>query len=131
MIYIELFHGHHTPDEELDEWGFQGPILGPFPFFHMTYGDDIKLGDGGLMIRGEHYAFPAPDKDGFIYFLGAYYGDMSISDGETILKSPDLIDRIRDTKKAFEITGNDFGMYINDPTEWIKHYAHCKLKGIL
>ena len=40
-VYVELFHGHHFPGEELDDWGFQGPILGPFPYFHITYGSDV------------------------------------------------------------------------------------------
>jgi len=130
-IYIQLYHGHHTADEELEDWGFDGPILGPFPWFHITYGDDIKLGDDPIIVAREEITFPTHDDNGFIPFLGAFYGDMSITDGDTILKSPELVKRVQDTKKAFKFIGNDFGKLINDPVEWIKHYAICKLEGKL
>ena len=130
-IYIQLFHGHHTADEQLEDWGFEGPLLGPFPWYHITYGCDVKLGDDPIIVGGEEIEFPVHDSNGFIPFLGAFYGDMSIVDGDSILKNEDSIKRLQDTKEAFKITGNDFAKYINDPNEWIKHYATCKLKGII
>jgi hypothetical protein len=130
-IYIQLFHGHHTADEELEDWGFDGPILGPFPWFHITYGDDIKLGDDPIIVAREEITFPTHDDNGFIPFLGAFYGDMSITDGDTILNNPNSLIRVKDTRAAFKITGNDFAKHINDPVEWIKHYAICKLKELI
>jgi hypothetical protein len=32
FVYLELYHGRHSPDENLDDWGFEGPVLGPFPY---------------------------------------------------------------------------------------------------
>lgn len=128
-VYIQLFHGRHTPDEELDDWGFDGPVLGPFPWFHMTYGCDVKLGDDPIVVTGKEIDFPVPDNDGFIQFLGSYYGDMSIVDRATIRKSPELLKRCRDTSKTFKLTMGDLPKHINDPEEWIKHYAILKLAG--
>ena len=39
MVYLELFHGRETVDEEMDDLGSQGPVIGPLPFLHTTYGD--------------------------------------------------------------------------------------------
>jgi hypothetical protein len=36
-LYLHLFHGRNTPDEKLDDWGFQGPYFGPLDYFHITY----------------------------------------------------------------------------------------------
>ena len=29
-VYLHLFHGRAEPDQSLDDWGEQGPVLGPF-----------------------------------------------------------------------------------------------------
>jgi hypothetical protein len=129
-VYIQLFHGRHTTIEELDDWGFDGPVLGPFPWFHMTYGDDVKLGDP-IVVDGKEIEFPVPDNDSFIRFLGAFYGDMSIVDRATVRRSPELLKRCRDTSKAFKIPMKDLPKHVNDPEEWIKHYAILKMKGEL
>lgn len=128
-VYIELFHGRHTPDEELDDWGFPGPILGPFPWFHMTYGSDVKLGDDGLIIMGKTIEFPVPDKDGLIPFLGAYYGDMSIMSSRSSNKTLDK--RWNETFFAFMFTMEELPKHVNDPVEWIKIFAQHVMRGDL
>ena len=37
MLYIRLFHGRTDPDQDMDDWGFDGPVLGPYQFAHTTY----------------------------------------------------------------------------------------------
>ncbi len=29
-VYLNLMHGRATPDQQMNDWGFDGPILGPF-----------------------------------------------------------------------------------------------------
>jgi hypothetical protein len=41
-IYIGLFHGRSTEDEELEDWGFNGPVIGPLKFWQTTYQHDIR-----------------------------------------------------------------------------------------
>jgi len=128
-VYIELFHGRHTPDEELDYWGFQGPVLGPFPRFHTTYGSDIKLGDEGIIVMGQPVELPVPDNDGLIKFLGSYYGDMSVMSSKS--SNYDLRKRWHDTHHALRFTMEDLPKHINSPIEWIKIYAIHTMKGEL
>lgn len=124
-VYIELFHGHHFPGEILDDWGFQGPILGPFPYFHITYGSDVKLGDDPLIVAGKEYEFSTWDKDGFINFLGGYYGDMSIT--TTIID--DCLKRLTRTKEVLSLPLNQIPKLINDTEEWVRVYANMVLKN--
>lgn len=53
-VYLELFHGRDTNDAEMDDWGYKGPVLGPFKWIHTTYGTHIKAltakGDKTLQI---------------------------------------------------------------------------------
>jgi hypothetical protein len=53
-VYVELFHGRHDPKEDLDDGGFNGPVIGPVPFFHATYGSHIKMGDPLIKNQGIH-----------------------------------------------------------------------------
>ena len=71
MPWLRLWHGHRHPDEQLDSWGEDGPIFGPFPFFHMTYGCENKFGDDGYCLNLV---------EEFVYYDGMYYGDWSFCD---------------------------------------------------
>lgn len=81
MIYIRLFHGRTDPDQEMDDWGSDGPIFGPYEFAHTTYAWDIKLGtpNGNC---DELYAH-----EDMMYYDGVYYGDWSIFDIQVFEKS--------------------------------------------
>jgi hypothetical protein len=37
MLYIRLFHGRVDPEQDMDDWGSDGPIFGPYHFVHTTY----------------------------------------------------------------------------------------------
>lgn len=43
-LYIHLFHGRKTPDEELDDWGSDGPVIGPLRYVHGTYMSTLRVG---------------------------------------------------------------------------------------
>ncbi|MFA6175061.1 MAG: hypothetical protein WC765_00610 [Phycisphaerae bacterium] len=79
MIYIRLFHGRTDPDQDMDDWGNDGPIFGPYKFAHTTYGHFLKLGKSEghvdeLFVRHED----------LIYYDGVYYGDWSVFDGQVL-----------------------------------------------
>lgn len=42
-VYLHLFHGRDDPDQEMDDWGFRGPTLGPFLYVQTTYMCDVKF----------------------------------------------------------------------------------------
>ena len=71
-VYLKLFHGRNTPDEELEGWGFGGPTLGPLNYVHMTYGDNVKVGWGD---REEDMFSLWED---MICYDGKWYGDWSV-----------------------------------------------------
>jgi len=77
LIYIHLYHGRKTPHEELDDWGVDGPVLGPFDWFHGTYFTTFKLGtllDDDAWWLGDNPGFEHDP----IYYDGMYYGDFEI-----------------------------------------------------
>ena len=85
-VYLKLFHGRNTPTEELDDWGFDGPVLGPLAHVHTTYGSDIKLGD----VEGELIGVLHTVND-LVYYNKAYYGDWSVFGPENL--SADMMSR--------------------------------------
>jgi len=72
MLYLRLFHGRKDPAQEMDDWGEDGPLLGPYRFVHTTYGAHVTCGlDNGEL----HDLYTVED---MIYYNGVYYGDWSI-----------------------------------------------------
>ena len=73
MLYIRLFHGRTDPKQDMDDWGSDGPVLGPYKFAHTTYQCHLKLGkpDGGC----DELYIVGPD---MVFYDGMYYGDWSV-----------------------------------------------------
>jgi len=42
-LYLGLYHGRKTIDEQLEDWGNNGPVIGPLEYVHTTYATHIKL----------------------------------------------------------------------------------------
>ena len=79
--YIQLLHGRNHPDEELNDWGFDGPTLGPIEWIHITYNSTINIKFEGednptdICNTEEDGICLTPD---MFYYDGKYYGDWSI-----------------------------------------------------
>ena len=72
MPYLMLWHGRTDRNEEMNNWGEQGPVFGPFPFFHMTYSCEIAFSqECGHLLK---------IVDDLVYYDGKYYGDWSFFD---------------------------------------------------
>jgi hypothetical protein len=70
-LYLKLFHGRETLEEQMDGWGTDGPVFGPLSYVHTTYRDTVHIGDdegdlGDLFLVEE-----------CLYYDGIYYGDWS------------------------------------------------------
>ncbi|HUX15114.1 MAG TPA: hypothetical protein VMW52_01490 [Phycisphaerae bacterium] len=94
-VFVHLFHGRDDPDQDMDEWGEDGPLIGPFHGVHTTYRDHIKgVVDGDAVWT----ASIAPHED-MIFFRGKWYGDWCILDREgakeQVLRSTGLV-RLRE-----------------------------------
>jgi hypothetical protein len=109
-VYLHLFHGRKTPDENLDDWGSDGPVIGPLRYVHITYMATVRLGIQRKLVEkffpAEHqkmvefvaktpsgftscYTDPEAIEDIFLPFAedliehdGVYYGDFSIGGSE-------------------------------------------------
>ena len=69
-IYIKLFNGRLSTEEELDGRGIEGPVFGPYPCFHTTFGDNLKFDPTrGLCISLV---------ENMVYYDGVYYSDWSV-----------------------------------------------------
>ena len=42
-LFLRLYHGRRAPSEQLDDWGSEGPIIGPLAYVHTTYMSDVKF----------------------------------------------------------------------------------------
>lgn len=78
-IYIELFHGRKTVEENLEDWGTQGPVLGPFEDIIITYASHVKCAyAGGSKLVWLNF------NDDLLEFDGVYYGDFAIFTGKQV-----------------------------------------------
>ncbi len=81
MLYLRLFHGRSDPEQDMDDWGSNGPVFGPYKFVHTIYTSFVKLGrrDGGCD------EMSVLEKD-LLYYDGVYYGDWTVFTYETLKK---------------------------------------------
>ena len=81
MLYIRLFHGRCDPQEEMNDWGTDGPVFGPYKFIHTTYKNYLRLNN--LNDNCEELYL----SEDMLFFDGMYYGDWSIISEEVFDKS--------------------------------------------
>jgi hypothetical protein len=79
-LYLGLFHGRHGPREEMEDWGFDGPMIGPLKWFHTTYACTLRIaferGEDAMRYFGTHQTEQFLTLDGdLLVFEGKYYGD--------------------------------------------------------
>jgi hypothetical protein len=76
MIVVRLFHGRKNPEQELNDWGTDGPFLGPFCHLHVVYGNIRLIEEDGT----DHDLI---QQEEMVLYQGVYYGDMIVIDYET------------------------------------------------
>lgn len=42
-VYVALYHGRDDVDDEMEDWGFNGPLIGPLKSVYVTYHSHIRL----------------------------------------------------------------------------------------
>lgn len=73
-MYLGLFHGRDRKDEDPDDWGFDGPVIGPLEFVHTTYANHIKV----CLVGRQQAEMDLELVEGMIEFEGKYYGDWTV-----------------------------------------------------
>jgi hypothetical protein len=77
-VYLILIHGRSDPDENMDDWGANGPVLGPFDYVHTTYAADVKV-TGSVGADGKEFEDSLYIINNLLYYDGVYYGDWSVT----------------------------------------------------
>lgn len=71
--YLRLFHGRRNPDEDMADWGFNGPTFGPLTSVTITYLATIRI--YGLRSADELWLDTMQD---MVRWQGDFYGDFEI-----------------------------------------------------
>lgn len=72
-VYLGLFHGRNSVEEELNDWGFDGPVIGPLKYVHTTYANRVRF-----CPIGEYDSIIVQVIDGMIELDGKFYGDWTV-----------------------------------------------------
>ena len=72
-MYLRLYHGRTDPAQQMDDWGFTGPIFGPLSCYVHTYCCTFRM-------IGEDHASEVwlETHDDMIRWGGCFYGDMEV-----------------------------------------------------
>ena len=84
-LFLHLFHGRRHPYEDLDDWGIDGPRIGPLNYVHTTYANMVRICFTSADAELKFFPAPAqyPDSqcldvlDDLLEFDKMYYGDWS------------------------------------------------------
>ena len=107
-LYLGSFHGRQTPTDEMSNWGFDGPTIGPLKWCHTTYAFDIKIefensADALAYFGVQEEQFELGVNGDLLVFDGMYYGDWT-----AYYVGPDDCERPADTFRATTRTNNLF-----------------------
>jgi hypothetical protein len=112
-VYIELFHGRTPKDKELDDWGSNGPLFGPYTCIQQTYMATIRM----IKANGDEDMLWVVDD--LVYYNGVYYGDFTIYSEAYIAtqsrKPVPFEERKADRKPEDKAVSPE----LNQPTEYI------------
>lgn len=88
-MVLRFFHGRKTVDENLEDWGTNGPLL-KVDSATVTYKSTLHIVSGD---EDQIVLFV----DDLIYYDGVYYGDISMFD-ESQLKKGDILEEFKAEK---------------------------------
>jgi len=83
-LYLHLYHGRKAPSSDLENWGEDGPWIGPLKGTHITYLSTIGLvfedgyETGPCSIKSDEFGF----HEDLLFFDSMYYGDFDITIAE-------------------------------------------------
>lgn len=119
-LYLALLHGRFSPRQEMNEWGFNGPLIGPIDWCHTTYATQIRISFTSEEDEQVYFPNPAfPDAqdirivDDLLVYEDCYYGDWSV-----FVVHPHEVANPKDTFRAAE-RRNYFPkqMHVRDKTD--------------
>lgn len=100
-LYLTLHHGRSHPEEALNDWGPDGPAIGPLKWVHITYNARINLCFEDNEVTGP-VAFMHDD---LLQFRGMFYADWEIQ------RIPEPVVRSTETPPMTPLTLEILGHY--------------------
>lgn len=72
-MYLHLYHGRTDPQQDMEDWGTDGPYIGPLATCNVTYLQYFKLAftDGYATGPGEYLEIV----EDMVLYDGIYYGE--------------------------------------------------------
>lgn len=91
MMYLKLFHGRKDPNQDMEDWGEDGAILGPLQYVHTTYGWDIKIEflDGEALNLSTAHEVDGVLHTDMVKHNDMFYGDWSVFYHPVVIKKED------------------------------------------
>lgn len=97
-LSLRLFHGRNHPDEQLEDWGFDGPVLGPLDGIHLTYGNVGVFDEEGTRVA-------IPSVDDLLLYGGRYFGDAYVSTATAQPPTAQVQEALTEVPSAMEKLG--------------------------
>jgi hypothetical protein len=76
-VYLKLLHGRDDPRQQMNDWGYDGPVLGPFEAVHFTYATHVRCFPQGS--DGDSEAMELCYHEDMLVHGGKFYGDFEIA----------------------------------------------------
>ena len=82
-LYLGLFHGFRNEDarQKADDWGANGPLIGPLKYVHTTYACHVKfefINEADMKKYGLSRDELIINKDSCLVFKSMQYGDWTV-----------------------------------------------------
>lgn len=112
-LYLALFHGRDNVDDQPEDWGFNGPMIGPIEYAHTTYGGEIKIKfetheDWVKYFPNEKPVIGIRFAAGFLYSRSAAPSLSWVrANLEEAKKHPAIGEILYDTEAVIEVTGGE------------------------
>jgi hypothetical protein len=125
-IYLKLMHGRDDPDQHMDDWGFDGPVLGPFEAAHFTYATHVRCFPPSS--DGDAEAVELCYRDDLLVHDGKYYGDFEIA--ASFGSGEALPDCLAANAHRAPTGGQDDKSYIYALAQLLKLFSICQERNI-
>lgn len=82
-MYLGLLHGRDHPQQQMNDWGFNGPMIGPLQWCHTTYACTVRISFESALDGLRYFGKAETDHEielsgDLLVFGGKYYGDWTV-----------------------------------------------------
>jgi len=106
LVYLHLAHGRKSRTQDMEEYGEDGPLLGPFLRVQIQYADEIRcfLPNKSGICRDGEFSLGVDREEQVLYYNGMWYGTYSVHPAGAALKDEYL-------NKNIQVPNNDLAIF--------------------